>query len=112
MDRRKFLIAPIALMGLPSVEAKIVDSVKALNDIQLGEDNAYLAQPGATFIMPGNPKHGDKIRIVVDQKSLSNPCQIKDSKHKIAGANEPLILDSLAIFSMTFDSENKNWMLT
>lgn len=114
MDRRAFLIAPIALAGATfqnSVEGKILNAVCGLNDIQLGGKSSYLAKSGATFLMPKNPQHGDTLTIAVDRTSLTNPCQLKDPHNKIVGENEPLILNCLAIFTMKFDGVSKNWTL-
>lgn len=114
MDRRAFLIAPIALAGATfqnSVEGKILNAVGSLNDVQLGGKTSYLARSGATFLMPKNPKDGDTLTIAVDRASLTSPCQLKDPFNKIAGETEPLVLNCLAIFTIKFDGVSKNWTL-
>ena len=117
MNRRNFLLAPIVFASLSVCQSAggthfsplEFNLFQRLKETQLGSAQVFVAVAGQTFLMPKKPQDGDTIKFVVDGKSLLNPCRLKDDNFKIAGDPEPLVLNCLAIFSVTFDQRNGNW---
>jgi hypothetical protein len=79
--------------------------------IHLESNQFYLAKESTLFHLPKEPKHGDFLQIAVDQKSLERPCVLVSDMARIVGEKEPLVLDSLAIFKLRYDSLTNNWKI-
>lgn len=117
MNRRSLILGAIAACGVfvtkradasLSVSQKILSFGQLRRSEELANNQASIIKPGTIYRMPTNPKHGDHVHIVVDQSSLLRPSVLQDSKNKIIDDKE-LILDCMAIFKLTYNSNEKTW---
>ena len=122
MDRRKIILAFIALAAvsvMPNIQAvrstkDVVTSIsrnrrKKSHDLKPGD--IYTAEPDTAVNLPFNPTNGDQVHITIGTESLKKPCLVEFYDTKIAGNKEPLILDTLAIIKLTYNSASNNWRL-
>lgn len=118
MNRRDLFYRATAFLGILALEEassgiNFIFKACAINlghkKVQLQPNTSYLAESNALFLLPKNPRDGDFVQIIVDQTSLPKPCVLKDMNAKIINDDEPLILDTMAIVKLTYESKTKNW---
>jgi hypothetical protein len=96
------------LSTLPHL-ARYFQSSRKTKYIQSGE--IYIAEADTIVCMPKSARDGDIVHIVIDKNSLHSPCIVKYRSGKVAGAREPLVLDSLAILKFEYQSTPNDWRI-
>lgn len=110
MNRRSFLYFGLGLVAIEFASGPIlaIESEK-LHEVQLLSNRVYLVQNKQTLKLPKNPIDGECVQIVVTTESLKHPAVLKSNKSRIINDNEPLILDSIANFKLTYHKQTNNW---
>lgn len=120
MNRRKVLLAFITIAAvsiLPNPQSfhrhlefdsrQTTRKRKNIRNLKIG--GIYLAEADGLFYLPSNPSDGDFVHIVVDNKSVLDPCTLNGNGVKVLGYKESLSLDSLANIKLTYRAATKNW---
>lgn len=115
MKRRQFLFL---LMTVPQISTlfsmKKVFATNSCHKVKkLSANEIHSVTEGAVINLPSNPKNGDCVWIIVDNSSLANPAIVQQvGCEKILGNQEPLILDTLSNFKLTYSSCDNDWKLS
>lgn len=116
MNRRKFLLSVMPAVATVVESNSAVAAVLGARDlgglekVSLKPGDTLLVKEASLLELPANPSHGDSVYLVVPSKSLRNPAQVVSQSAKIFGHSDPLVLDSLANFSLKYDALSNDWI--
>jgi hypothetical protein len=101
--------------GLPFRRSRSASGLKLLElgrrrEFRIDSGGTYVARPGGVAHLPEQPRPGDSVTIVVEQESLSSPAIISFTGERLLGTEEDLVLDSLAIFRLTYAGAEAGWI--
>lgn len=81
-----------------------------LERVSLKPGDSLLVPEASQLELPGNPTHGDSVYLVVSSGALRRPAQVVSPGATIFGQSDPLVLDSLANFSLKYDALRNDWI--
>lgn len=118
-SRRMFLMKALGVLSLGAsfssafgAKADLFEGFAASSSSAPGAGEAILVKPGMSYFLPATAKDGDYLQFIVDRESLKEPAIINNLAGTIAGEPDPLIMDSLAIFRLTYCEKTKDWKIS